>query len=100
MLDLGAEVPRGLGEGRAASIQPLQGDGLLPAVGSPGVRNVGRFSSAPELEGKAHRSTIMPPLPPAMARNGCDLSDMLKYKDLYLGVPVPTLQYSRSSAVD
>jgi hypothetical protein len=72
-------------EGRAALIQPLNGTDLLPPVGSPAARNIRASRPALAFREKAHRSIIIPPSPIAVARNGCDLSVLLKYKDLYFG---------------
>ena len=83
--------------GQAAFTQPLNGTDLLPPVGSPAARIVGACRLALAFGEKAHRLIIIPPSSIAAARNGCDLSVLLKYKDLYFGVPIPTPQHSRRS---
>jgi hypothetical protein len=90
--------PSHAGEAGAALTHPLEGTGLPPPLGSPAARNSRMCSPALAVGEKAHRSTIMPPSPIAMTRNGCDLPVSLKYNDLYFGAPVPTVQNSRSPA--
>ena len=85
------------GGGRA---QPLDGTDLPFRVGSPAARNSRIFSSALAFGEKSHRSSIIPPSPIAMPRNGCVVSVLLKYKDLYFGVPIPTPQHSRRSEAE
>ena len=75
--------------GQAAFTQPLNGTDLLPPVGSPAARIVGACRLALAFGEKAHRLIIIPPSSIAAARNGCDLSVLLKYKDLYFGGPSP-----------
>ena len=77
---------KGIGGRRAALAQwagPARtyrpdGTGLPPGAGSPAARNSRVFSRAPAVGEKAHRSTIMPPSPVAMARDRCDLAVLLK----------------------
>jgi hypothetical protein len=77
------------GEGRARLDQPLDGATPPSPVGSPAARKGRIFSVALAFGEKAHRLTIVPPSPVAMARNGCDFSVLLKYSDLCVGVPTP-----------
>lgn len=82
------------GGGRA---QPLDGTDLPFRVGSSAARNSRIFSSTLAFGEKSHRSSIIPPSPIAMPRNGYVVLVLLKYKDLYFGVPIPTPQHSRRS---
>jgi hypothetical protein len=76
-------------EGGAALTQPLNGTDLLPPMGAPAARDVRACRLALAFGEKAHRSIIISPLVHCAARNGCDLSVLLKYKDLYFGGPSP-----------
>ena len=87
------------GEAGAALTHPLEGTDLPPPVGSPAAHNSLVCSPALAVEEKAHRSTIMPPSPIAMTRNGCDLPVLLKYNDLYFGGARPhCTEFTKSSS--
>lgn len=78
--------------------QLVDGTNLPPPVGSPAARNASVVELALAFGEKTHRSTIITPSLVAMPRNEYESPVMLKYKDLYFGVSVPTQQKFRSSA--
>jgi len=75
-----ADVASPLRGVRAGAVYRPESSGLLPAAGSPSVRNSPIFSLALAVAETAHRSTIIPPSSVAMARDGSDLAVLFKVK--------------------